>query len=211
VLGGTQGVLGIDIPAVVSGNAISVLGDSSSTGSSFAGSNGAGSSGSGSATTSGEDSTLGGSQVVGDAAVPVTVSGNAISVLGDSSSSSATAAGMSGSGSSPSGTTTGENALLGGTQVVGDAAVPVTVGGNAISVLGDSSTGGGTTGGGDGEDPDQPGEVGGETTTPGATAGVGGAALLAATGSGLQPWLFAVAMLLVAAGATLTARLRFQR
>ncbi|HTL41987.1 MAG TPA: hypothetical protein VL294_10990 [Pseudolysinimonas sp.] len=212
VLGGTQGVLGIDIPAVVSGNAISVLGDSSSSGYSFAGSSGDGANGS-DATTSGENSTLGGTQVLADAGIPVTLSGNAISVLGDSSTGSPTAAGMSGDGSSPSGSTTGENTLLGGTQVLGGASAPITVGGNAVSVLGDSSTGGGSSGGtgGDGGDPGQPGEVGGETTIPGATAGVSGAAVLAATGSSLQTWLVAMATLLLGAGATLTARVRSVR
>ena len=144
LLGGTQGLIGANIPVTVSGDAISVIGDSSSEGSSFPGASGAGDTGT--ASTSGKEGILGGSQVVGDVNTPVTVSGNAISVLGDSSSNSATAAGASGSGSSaPSGTTSGTDSVLGGTQVLADAGAPVTVGGNAISVVGDSSSTGSST------------------------------------------------------------------
>lgn len=86
--------------------------------------------------------------------------------------------------------------------------VPVTVGGNAVSVVGDSTTGGG-----------QPGEVGGETITPPAGPGTAGglttAALsvsaLAETGSALLPWALAFAVALLAGGAAFLARARTAR
>ena len=91
-----------------------------------------------------------------------------------------------------------------------DLDLPITIGGNAISVIGDSTTGGG-----------QPGEVGGETTTPPAgdpgttTAGLSPAALsvsaLAETGSALLPWALAFALMLMAAGAAFLARARTAR
>ena len=181
LLSGLQGVLNVDLPITVSGNGISVAGDSSSSGSSGSGSSGGSAPGGSTSggdsllggtqglvgteraghgvgqrhlaagrqlqrgarpsrdrrargdastgTTSGKDGILGGTQAVGGVDAPVTVSGNAISVLGDSSSSgSATAAGTSGSGSS-SGSTSGEDSVVGGTQVLADAGVPIVVGG----------------------------------------------------------------------------------
>ena len=89
--------------------------------------------------TDGSNGTASGSQAVLGINLPITIGGNGISVLGDSSSSGASNTGGTG-GSSPSAWTSGTNALAGGTQGVVDANVPVTIGGNAISVLGDSSS-----------------------------------------------------------------------
>lgn len=135
---GSQAVLGFNVPITVGGNGISVLGDSSSSGSSNTGSTGGSSP---SASTGGTNSLLGGSQGVVDANVPVTIGGNAVSVLGDSSSEGSSFAGESGSGDSGFASTSGKDGIAGGTQVVGDVNAPVTVGGNAISVAGDSFSG----------------------------------------------------------------------
>jgi hypothetical protein len=204
ILGGSQVVGTVDTPVTVGGNAISVLGDSSTEGAAV--SNGtSGASGSGSATTDGADSTVGGSQVDGDVAVPFTASGNAVSVIGDSSTSHARVASPATSGST-AGSTSGEDATLGGTQLITPVDAPVTLGGNAVSVVGDSTVGGGTGGG---TDPGDPGDVGGQTTTPGAVpAAVGGVSVLAATGSSLPTPALAFAALLVAAGVTTTVRAR---
>jgi hypothetical protein len=184
---------------VVGGNAISVVGDSSSEGSATTGGEAAGSD-AGPATTGGTDGIAGGSQVVGDADAPVTASGNAISVVGDSSSSGSTAAARTAEGSSDA-STSGEEGTLGGTQVVTPIEAPVTFGGNAVSVIGDSTTTGST--GGD------PGDVGGETTTPGGqAAALGDVTLLAATGSALLVPGIAFALLLMAAGAVAVVRAR---
>ena len=85
----------------------------------------------------------------------MTAGGNAISVLGDSS-----AAGSSTTGGTPAGAgdgtgtgagdgtgavTDGDAGTLGGGQLPIDVGLPVTVGGNAISVAGDSGTAGSDT------------------------------------------------------------------
>ncbi|HBS73946.1 MAG TPA: hypothetical protein DEB55_06085, partial [Microbacterium sp.] len=146
VAGGTQGVISVDAPVTVSGNAISVLGDSESTDAS-AGTTGDDTSGDHTAAmTSGDDSVTGGTQVVAPVDVPVTVGDNAISVIGDSESTDATT-GTTGNGSGDTaGTTNGDDSLLGGTQVIAPLDLPVTVGGNAISVLGDSESTDASTG-----------------------------------------------------------------
>lgn len=149
VASGTQiGILG-EAPAVISGNAISILGDSGSAGtvSQPAGSGGAAESAS---TTNGQGGTLGGSQVMPEVTAPVAVIGNAISILGDSSSAdSATPNGQvddTDASTGASAVTTGDGGLAGGNQVAPDAALPIVVGGNSISVLGDSTTEGTPTG-----------------------------------------------------------------
>ncbi|MBI5162209.1 MAG: cell wall anchor protein, partial [Micrococcales bacterium] len=88
--------------------------------------------------TDGSHSVLGGTQAISPLSLPVTVGENAVSVLGDAGSSgsaAATPAGGAGSASSGAGTS-GANGAASGTQVVAPIAVPVTVGGNAVSVLG---------------------------------------------------------------------------
>ena len=138
--GGNQVVAPVKVPVTVGGNAISVIGDSTSKSASTTSSTG-GSSSAGENTTSGEDSAAGGNQVVAPVKVPVTVGGNAISVIGDSKSKSASTTSSSSSGSTSAGenTTSGEDSAAGGNQVVAPVKVPVTVGGNAISVIGDSN------------------------------------------------------------------------
>jgi hypothetical protein len=148
LLGGSQGVVGVNAPVTVSGNAISVLGDSSSEGSTFAGESGSGDAGF--ANTSGKDGIGSGTQIVGDVNAPITVTGNAISVAGDSSSSGSSFAGESGSGEAGFASTSGDDSIAGGSQVLADAGVPVVVGGNAISVIGDSSSEGSTVSNGSG-------------------------------------------------------------
>ncbi len=91
----------------------------------------------------------------------MTVGGNALSVLGDSES---TDAGTTAPAATSSGTpmTSGQGGILGGTQVALPLSIPVTLGGNAVSVVGDSETGGSTTPGGPGNpgDPGDPGNPG---------------------------------------------------
>src|SRR3954470_12139340 len=170
LLGGTQALLDAHVPVTVSGNAISVIGDSGSASSSVGSGSVAGATGSGvggTGTTSGDHSVIGGTQVLGGVSAPVTLSGNAISVAGDSSSTGSFAGqSAAGSGSTDPGagaTTSGENGILGGTQVVPSVAAPVGATGNAISVIGDSSSGGSTGG-------TRSGSVGGvDTGIPGIT------------------------------------------
>lgn len=93
------------------------------------------------ADTSGEDGMASGNQIGILGEVPVTIGGNAISILGDSSSAGtvsppATAAESTGTAA----TTSGQDAILGGNQVMPDATLPITIGGNSISIIGDSET-----------------------------------------------------------------------
>ncbi len=190
LLGGTQALVDAHAPVTVSGNAISVIGDSGSSSSTVGSGSPAGATGSassaGSGTTSGDHSTLGGTQVLGDVSAPVNVTGNAISVAGDSTSTgsmagqSATGSGSTDPAGTGSATTTGENSILGGTQVAPDVTAPVTATGDAISVIGDSSSTGSSTG--ESSTGTGTGSVGGvDTGIPGVTtSGVDG------TGSGTQ-------------------------
>jgi hypothetical protein len=143
---GSQAIVDVSAPVTISGNAVSVIGDSSSSDATTdvaSGTDGTGSD----AWTSGEDSILGGTQAIADVTAPVTIGGNAVSVIGDSSSEDATTVVHTGSGDG-TGTdawTSGEDSILGGTQILPDLSLPITIGGNAVSVIGDSSTDGSTT------------------------------------------------------------------
>ena len=156
---------------------------------------------------------LSGTQVLGDLGLPVTLGGNAISVLGDASSDGAGTASGSDAESDAEGSTGGTDGVLGGTQVLADLGIPVTVGGNAISVLGDASTGGSstTTGGVDPVDPVDPAgpaDGGDPAVSPAmvTAASVAGASVLAATGLEGGLTALALAMLLLAAGVALLSR-----
>ena len=139
IAGGTQVLPTVSVPVNLGGNAISVLGDSSSEGASAsAATTPSGSVGStGGATTTGSDSVAGGTQIAPDAALPVSIGGNAISILGDAASTgSSTPAAQEGTNGGV--TTTGNDGILGGTQILPSIALPISIGDNAISVLGDA-------------------------------------------------------------------------
>jgi hypothetical protein len=141
LVGGTQVVTAVKVPVTVSGNAVSVLGDSrSSHHKAVVRPNRDAATRAARTSTSGEDSVAGGTQVVAPVTAPVTVSGNAVSVLGASRSSGSgttVAPGAGGSNGAGSASTSGEESVAGGTQVVAPVTAPVTVGGNAVSVLGE--------------------------------------------------------------------------
>src|SRR5690606_1611550 len=184
IASGTQGILGIELPLQLGGNAISLLGDAHSAG---ATTGAPAASGSGDAASSGGTSGAGGvgsgTQLLPELGLPITLGGNSISILGNATTASAQtapAAGAGGSGgaSAPSGTTDGTGGTLSGTQLLADLGIPVTLGGNAISVLGDANSAGaqtspGTTGGaGDGA----------SSGTDGTDGILGGSQLLAGLG-----------------------------
>ena len=151
IAGGSQVVSDITIPVNLGGNAISVLGDSVSTGSATGGTGTTGTTGTTEGTTtgtstSGDDAVLGGTQVAPAVTAPVTVGGNAISVLGDAVSTGSATGGTGTTEGTGTGTTTsGDDGIAGGTQVAPVVTAPVTVGGNAISILGDSVSEGAVT------------------------------------------------------------------
>ena len=145
VLGGTQAVAPVQVPVTVSGNAISLLGDSQSTDATTA--NGTvpatGTQDGTGSTTTGDDGIAGGTQVQAPVQAPITLGGNAISVLGDSQSTNSgttTGTGTTGPGTTDGATTTGDDGIAGGSQVIAPIGAPITAGGNAISVLGDSQS-----------------------------------------------------------------------
>jgi LPXTG-motif cell wall-anchored protein len=150
ILGGTQGIASVEVPVTIGGNAVSVLGDSSSSDSavspapaSDAPASGSASSGSdGSAVTSGEDGVASGNQVLPDLFAPITAGGNAIAVAGDATSSGSAVTGGTASGSGSPATTTGDDGIAGGNQIVPVVGLPITLGGNAVCVVGDCTTGG---------------------------------------------------------------------
>ncbi|SCY58555.1 Small secreted domain [Microbacterium sp. LKL04] len=138
---GTQVVAPIAVPVTVEDVAISVIGDST-TESTYAAAPSAPASPAPSATTDGTDGIASGTQVVAPITVPVTVDGNAISVIGDSTTEStgAPAPTASAAGTTEGPSTDGSDGIGSGTQVVAPITVPVTVDGNAVSVIGDSTT-----------------------------------------------------------------------
>ena len=163
ILSGSQVGISIELPVTVGGNAISLIGDSQSSDASTEVMTGGGDADP-VAVTSGEDGIGSGTQALIDVSAPVTIGGNAISVIGDSSSSDAetVVAPAEPAAASDAGSvqTSGEDSILGGTQGLIDLSAPVTVSGNAISVIGDSSShdartwvaSGGTGDGGDASD-----------------------------------------------------------
>jgi hypothetical protein len=91
------------------------------------------------ADTGGADGVASGSQVVSGIVAPVTAGGNAISLVGDSTSASAPAASQQPVASIPAdsatsgSSTSGTNGIASGTQVVPDVTAPVEANGNAVS------------------------------------------------------------------------------
>lgn len=143
ILGGNQVTVPVDVPVMVEDNSISLLGDSSVTteGSQPTPSEQPSSTVVSDGTTTGENSIAGGNQLSPVIEVPVNVSDNAISLLGDSDVSSSNGA-VDQSSTSPvvaEQITTGQDAILGGNQIQLPVEVPVTVEGNAVSLLGHSN------------------------------------------------------------------------
>lgn len=222
ILSGTQGLVAVEIPVTIGGNAISVLGESAADGSATGATPAAPGSG-GEAVTDGGDSVLGGSQLTAPVTVPVSVQGNAISLLGESSvTGGGTAAAPAASGPAlPAQLTSGPGSLLGGTQLALPISLPITIGGNSIGILGESTVSGpGTVPTTDpgpipGTDPGpipgvDPGPL--PTADPGAVPGVlpaatgAGVAVLATTGGAGGSPLALAALLLIGAAALLLRR-----
>ena len=211
IASGTQAPISVSLPITVAGNAVSVLGDTSSTAAAAPVASGPTTS---APTTTGEDAILGGTQVVTPIGAPVNLTGNTIAVLGDSATTGmSTPAGPTGATPSMP-TTSGADSTAGGTQVIAPLSLPITVGGNAISVIGDSGTGTPTapTGPGAPGTPAAPGTPGTPATpaSPPTSGGAGAAtssagmvladAALAETGTpGVVPAVLA-AFTVIAAG-----------
>ncbi|WP_136588242.1 chaplin family protein, partial [Microbacterium hydrothermale] len=146
VASGNQGIISIDVPVTVGGNAVSVIGDSHSEDADTSAPAPAPEPApepetapeqpplhvmpvytdevpapADSATTDGTDSVAGGNQVVAPVEVPVTIGGNAVSVIGDSHTEDATTTGGTtgtSNGSTGDVETDGTDSLLGGNQAI---------------------------------------------------------------------------------------------
>lgn len=240
MVSGTQALIAADIPVTVGGNAIAVLGESAVHGNgtvSQPATADAADEATGAAATDGTDSLLGGTQAIVPVTAPVTVGGNAISLLGDSY--------VSGNGNGEATAmpgmdllapiTGGSDSIAGGSQVALPVTAPITIGGNGIAILGDSTVTDSTPGtdapgtenpGTDDPGTDEPGtddpgtEVPGSVVNPGtipvvngvvmaseATPNMAAAGMLATTGgSGALLPLILAQFALLGAGALLLRR-----
>lgn len=219
---GSQALVEVTVPVTVAGNSIAVLGESTVDGGAPAapgatGGAGTGQAGAAQAATDGSDSVLGGTQVVAPVTAPVTVSGNAISLLGESSVSDAGDAAPAGGASPPVPLTSGLGGVLSGSQVAAPISIPLTVGGNAIAVLGESTVAaqapvpagdpGPVPGTDPGPDPGAiPGTVPALVVPAAAAAGTGSGVLALTGGAGMIPLVLAVLGLLGAGGLLLRRR-----
>jgi hypothetical protein len=141
ILSGNQTGVDAQAPINASGNQITVIGQDNKTTST--GGAATASPPSGSPTTSGEDGIGSGNQTGVAAQVPVNVSGNQVTVIGQhnavhSSGGSSTSTPASGPSSSP--TTSGQSGIASGNQTAVTALVPVNVSGNQVTVIGQDNT-----------------------------------------------------------------------
>ncbi|GEP47466.1 DUF320 domain-containing protein [Microbacterium saccharophilum] len=169
LLSGTQALLSVEAPVTVSGTAVSLLGDASST---SGGDAPAAASAPAEATTSGTGGIASGTQALISVSVPVDIGGIAVSGIGDAESAAPMQGTPTGAADSaataPVATTDGADAVASGTQAVAPVSVPVTVDGVAISLIGDSAAEGGAT--------TPTGASAGGTAPAGSTTGDGGIA-----------------------------------
>jgi len=155
---GSGNQTGIDVlaPIAATGNQVTVIGQDntvSSLGGSTTGGSGTGTTSSGSPTTSGQDGILSGNQTALGALVPVNVSGNQVTVIGQHNTVSSLGGSTTGSGTTSSGspTTSGQGGIGSGNQTGIDVLAPIAATGNQATVIGQdntvTSTGGSSTGG----------------------------------------------------------------
>ena len=131
----------INAPVNVTGNAVSGIGDSTVIGGNHGTTTGNGGGTWVAPVTSGEDGILSGNQIIPVINAPVNVTGNAVSGIGDSTvigGNHGTTTG-NGGGTWVAPVTSGEDGILSGNQIIPVINAPVTIGGNAVSVIGDST------------------------------------------------------------------------
>lgn len=233
IASGSQVVAPIAAPVTIDGNAIGLLGDSAVTRGDST-STGTTSPADGTTpTTDGTDGTASGTQVAAPVTAPVNATGNAIGLLGDSTATSGDAITAAGTTTPTAGDgilTGGSDSVLGGTQLALPISAPITVGGNAVGLIGDATvdTPASVPGTDPGTDPGtvpgtnpgtDPGTNPGTDTDPGTTPGTdsgatpvpsgqggniaaAGGVMLAQTGADtpFAPALLATMMLLIGTG-----------
>jgi hypothetical protein len=185
--GGTQATPVITAPIGIQDNAVTVIGDPT-TGStdSTTGSTPSPADGGTTAVTDGEDSIGGGTQATPVITAPITVEDNAITAIGNPTTGSTdgnTSGNTDGGSTGPAPVTNGENSIGGGTQITPVITAPIGIQDNAVTVIGDPTTGStdagkapGTNGGTTAPTPvtDGEGSIGGGTQiTPVITAPIG--------------------------------------
>ena len=137
---GNQTTITACAPISVDGNQVTVVGDDNhgAAGSSPDACESASVGGSGE--TSGEDGVGSGNQSSVEVCVPVTISGNQVTGVGDDNhATSDDAASTCGGGEATSGHTSGEDGVGSGNQTGLDVCVPVTASGNQLTVVGDDN------------------------------------------------------------------------
>src|SRR5690606_18891262 len=129
----------VTTPITAAGNALAVLGGSTVTGAGIPSGTAPAAATPGDAVTGGNGAVLGGTPVVAPVTAPMTAGGNALAVLG-------TSAVTGGGPTSPAipatpigAVTAGDGSLLGGLQLLLPVTAPISLGGNAIALLGDST------------------------------------------------------------------------
>jgi len=155
---GNQTGVGVQAPVNVSGNQVTVIGQDNTT--RAAGGSATTSHPSGSPTTSGQSGILSGNQTGVGVQLPIDVSGNQVTVIGQDntlqsvagSTTGGTSAGSGGSAGSP--TTTGQSGIGSGNQTAVAVLAPINASGNQVTAIGQDNTltslGGSTTGTGTG-------------------------------------------------------------
>ena len=151
LLSGNQALVDITAPISVVDNAVSVIGDSTVVNAAPVTAPATTTVAPADApTTSGEDGIASGNQAVVSVDAPITVSGNAVSVIGDSTvvnTAPAPAPAVATTVAPSEGPiTTGEGGILSGNQILASVTAPITVSGNAVSGIGDSTVVGGSQG-----------------------------------------------------------------
>ncbi|GAA1476344.1 hypothetical protein GCM10009623_07900 [Nocardioides aestuarii] len=163
---GNQTSIDICVPVTVSGNQVTGVGDDNRASSGGSGAT-CGAKERAPGETSGEDGLVSGNQTSLDVCVPVTATGNQLTVVGDDNQSSSSGSGSScgedaADGGTP-GDTSGEGGVGSGNQTVLDPMVPVDATGNQVTVIGDGNANDSSSGGeGDGTGGSGTGDTSGE-------------------------------------------------
>lgn len=141
VLSGEQVQVSLNAPIDLTGNAVTVIGDSRSTGAAPE-EPGSASEQSDMTTTSGDSALASGNQAAPRVAAPVDIRNNAVSIVGDSRSEGPPDGSPIGGAEPSSGqdsTTSGDDGVASGNQVMPQVEAPINVEANAVSVFGDTS------------------------------------------------------------------------
>jgi hypothetical protein len=170
LLSGNQTAVGLQAPINAGGNQVTVIGqDNQATTTSAASTSGSGSAGP--ATTSGAGGLLAGNQTAVGLTLPVNVSGNQVTVIGQDNTNTptgTTSAGTRGGSALGGATTSGQDGLLSGNQTGVIVTAPIALTGNQVTAIAqdnaNTSTGGASTSGGSGE----------QSSTGPTTTGAGG-------------------------------------